>query len=298
MIKYLIEKEFKQLFRNSFLPKLVFIFPCMVILVFPWVVDLEIKNINLSVIDHDKSSLSQRLTNKIGASEYFNLTSTPDLWEEAMSDIERDKADIILEIPPRFEKDMVRNEPTKVLTAVNAVNGSKGSLGSSYLSSMITAYADELREESGMTQEQKVNVSVQNLFNPHLNYKLFMIPGLMAMLLTMLCGFLPALNIVGEKESGTIEQINVTPVSKFVFILAKLIPYWLIGLLVMTLCLTLAYWIYGVAPAGSLLTVYGFALLFVLVVSGLGLIISNYSATMQQAMFVMYFFIMIMLLMS
>lgn len=300
MIRYLIEKEFKQLFRNSFLPRLVVMFPCMVILVFPWAVNLEIKNINLTVADHDQSVLSQRLAKKIGASEYFNLVGTPVSWEAAMGDIENGVADMILEIPARFEQDLVREGTAKVLVAANTVNGSKGGLGSSYASAMVTAYADELREESGTVERVVPGMTVvtQNLFNPHLNYKLFMVPGLMAMLLTMLCGFMPALNIVGEKEHGTIEQMNVTPVSKFVFILAKLIPYWMIGFLVMTVCLTLAYWIYGVAPVGSLLTVYGFAMLFVLVVSGLGLVISNYSETMQQAMFVMYFFVLIMLLMS
>lgn len=299
MIKYLIEKEFKQLFRNSFLPKLVVMFPCMVILVFPWAVNLEIKNINLTVADHDQSSLSQRLTQKIGASEYFNLVGTPASWSDAMRDIENGTADMILEIPPRFERDLVREGEAGVLVAANTVNGSKGGLGSSYASAMVAAYADELREESGTVDGAPgMAVSTQNLFNPHLNYKLFMIPGLMAMLLTMLCGFMPALNIVGEKEHGTIEQINVSPVSKFVFILAKLIPYWMIGFLVMTICLMLAGFIYGVVPVGSPFTIYSLAMLFVLVVSGLGLVISNYSETMQQAMFVMYFFVLIMLLMS
>lgn len=300
IIKYLIEKEFKQLFRNSFLPKLVVAFPCMVILLFPWAVNLEIKNINLTVADHDQSVLSRRLTEKIGASDYFNLTGTPASWNGAMGEIEKGTADIILEIPPRFEQDLMRDGKAGVLIAANAVNGAKGGLGSSYLSAMVADYAGGISEAAGKASGTGAGLTIQtlNLFNPHLNYKLFMIPGLMAMLLTLLCGFLPALNIVGEKEVGTIEQINVTPVSKFVFILAKLIPFWIIGVLVLTVCLGLAWLIYGITPAGSLLTVYGFAMLFVLVVSGLGLVISNYSATMQQAMFVMFFFIIIMLLMS
>lgn len=125
-----------------------------------------------------------------------------------------------------------------------------------------------------------------------------MIPALMVMLLTMLCGFLPALNIVGEKEAGTIEQINVTPVGKFTFILAKLIPYWLIGFVVLTLCFILAWALYGIFPAGHFLVIYFFAIIFVLAVSGLGLVISNHSATMQQAMFVMWFCMLILILMS
>ena len=133
----------------------------------------------------------------------------------------------------------------------------------------------------------------QYKFNPHLDYKVFMIPALMVMLLTLLTGFLPALNIVGEKEAGTIEQINVTPVKKSMFVLAKLIPYWVIGFIVLGLCMILAALVYGINPAGSLLTIFLFATIYILVVSGFGLIISNYSDTIQQAMFVMFFFIMI-----
>ena len=128
-----------------------------------------------------------------------------------------------------------------------------------------------------------------------MDYKVFMVPALMVMLLTMLCGFMPALNIVAEKEAGTIEQINVTPVGKFTFILAKLIPYWSIGFFVLTLCFGLARLFYGLAPAGSIVTIYAAAGLFVLTISGFGLMISNHSDTMQQATFVMMFFMVILI---
>jgi ABC-2 type transport system permease protein len=125
-----------------------------------------------------------------------------------------------------------------------------------------------------------------------------MVPALMVVLLTMLCGFLPALNIVREKEDGSIEQMNVTPVGKIQFILAKLIPYWLIGFLALSISFILAALIYKLLPAGSLLTVYCFATVFGLILTGVGLVVSNYSATMQQAMFVMMFFIIVFILMS
>ena len=148
--------------------------------------------------------------------------------------IEAGSADAVLEIPRDFEKDWVKGEAPRLLVAANAVNGTKGSLGGSYLSSIISDYTRELGSESssqGLAGKplSRVDITTQNLYNPTLNYKLFMIPALMVMLLTLICGFLPALNVVGEKEAGTIEQINVTPVGKFTFIAAKLIPYWLIG---------------------------------------------------------------------
>ena len=255
MIKFLIEKEFKQLFRNSFLPKLIFIFPCMIMILMPWAANLEIKNINLNIVDNDHSVLSRRLVDKIGASTYFRLTALSDTYDEALLAIEAGSADVVLEIPRDFEKDWVKGEAPRLLVAANAVNGTKGSLGGSYLSSIISDYTRELGSESssqGLAGKSlpRVDIATQNLYNPTLNYKLFMVPALMVMLLTMICGFLPALNVVGEKEAGTIEQINVTPVRKFTFIAAKLIPYWLIGLVVLTICFVLAWLLYGILPAG------------------------------------------------
>ena len=120
MIKFLIEKEFKQLFRNSFLPKLIFIFPCMIMILMPWAANLEIKNINLNIVDNDHSVLSRRLVDKIGASTYFRLTALPDTYDEALLAIEAGSADVVLEIPRDFEKDWVKGEAPRLLVAANA----------------------------------------------------------------------------------------------------------------------------------------------------------------------------------
>lgn len=306
MIKFLIEKEFKQLLRNSFLPRLILIFPCMIMILMPWAVSLEIRNINLNIVDNDHSTISRRLVGKIAASTYFRLTDVPDSYQKGLEAVEVGAADIILEIPRNFERDWTCGRGAHVLIAANAVNGTKGGLGSSYLATIVNDYATELKTQHpgylagsiNSGQLPSMGIVTQNLFNPNLSYKLFMIPALMVMLLTMLCGFLPALNIVGEKEMGTIEQINVTPVPKFTFILAKLLPYWLIGFVVLTICFVFAWLLYGITPVGHFAVIYFFAILFVLVVSGMGLVISNHSGTMQQAMFVMWFCMLILILMS
>lgn len=303
MIKFLIEKEFKQLLRNSFLPKLILIFPCMIMLLMPWAVNLEIKNIQLNIVDNDHSVISQRLVNKISASTYFRLIEVPASYDEGLRNIEAGTADVVMEIPRHLERDWTNGEDAHILIAANAVNGTKGGLGSSYLASIVNEYATELRSERPQAGTlsaafPSIRIDSQGLFNPNLNYKLYMIPALMVMLLTLICGFLPALNVVGEKEVGTIEQINVTPVPKFTFILAKLLPYWLIGFVVLTVCFVLAWLVYGIVPVGHFLVIYFFAVLFVLVMSGFGLVISNYSATMQQSMFVMWFCMLIFILMS
>ena len=307
MLKFLIEKEFKQLLRNSFLPRLIIGYPCIVMIIMPWATNMEIKNISVNVVDNDHSVVSQRLIHKIDASSYFRLNNLSPTYNSALRDIESGDADVILEIPRHFEKKLENGEASHVLLAANAVNGSKGGLASSYMTATLADYNAQLHVENpslGIVQEAassvqpSVSVSEKNLYNPHLNYKLFMVPALMVMLFIELCGFLPALNIVSEKEVGTIEQMNVTPVGKFKFILAKLIPFWVVGFVVLTLSFGFAWLIYGILPVGSLGIIYLLSALFVLVMSGFGLVISNHSATMQQAMFVMFFFIIILLLMS
>jgi ABC-2 type transport system permease protein len=179
-----------------------------------------------------------------------------------------------------------------VLIAANAVNGTKGSMGASYLSQIVTAH---VQPDVAALQSR---VSTLFLYNKHLNFKLFMIPALFAIVMMLMTGFLPALNIVSEKETGTIEQINVTPVSKWAFILAKLIPYWLIALFIITVCLLLSWGVYGITCRGSVALVYLLAMLLALFFSSLGLIISNYSDTLQQAIFVMWFFVVCLMLLS
>ena len=303
MIRFLIEKEFKQIRRNTFVPKILVAMPLMMMLVFPWAANQEVRDVKLAVVDHDHSTLSQRLVQKTVSSGYFKPTAVSETFPEAMESIEAGTADMILEIAPGLERDMMHGQPGHVMIAANAVNGTKGTLGTSYLSDILADYGNEWQQKydgagSAAAEVPSFGIVPQYRFNPRLDYKVFMVPALMVMLLTLLCGFLPALNIVAEKEAGTIEQINVTPVRKIDFVLAKLIPYWLIGFVMLGLCIGLAALVYGLYPAGSLLTIFLFAGIYLLVVSGMGLVVSNYSDTMQQAMFVMFFFIMILLLMS
>lgn len=291
-LKYLIEKEFLQMRRNSFIPKIIFVFPVMIMCVMPWVMNMEVKNIVVDVVDNDRSSTSRRLVSAIAHSPYFIYNGERESYNVALQDIEHSDADVVLVVPPDFDKRTARGEHPQVLIAANAVNGTKGSIGASYLSQIVTAYvAPEASAISGKVQ-------TLNLYNKHQNYKVFMIPALMGILLMMLCGFLPALNIVGEKEKGTIEQINVTPVSKWTFILAKLIPYWIVGLLLMTVCFILSWLVYGITCQGSLALVYLLAIVTAIFFSSFGLLVSNYSATMQQAMLVMWFFVVILMLLS
>ncbi len=297
VLKYLIQKEFLQIRRNSFLPRLIMVFPIVIMCVMPWVMNMEVKNIVVDVVDNDRSTLSQQLVHSVEASNYFIFNGQKSTYQAALAEIEKGEADVVLVIPPQYERDLARGASPQVLVAANAVNGTKGSIGSAYLSQIVNS-ASPLTTLNTTPLPQNSRLSTLTLYNKYLNYKLFMIPALFAIVMMLMTGFLPTLNIVGEKEAGTIEQINVTPVPKWAFILSKLIPYWLIALFVISVCLLLAWLVYGLTPAGSILWIYVLAMLLALFFSSFGLIISNYSDTMQQAIFVMWFFVVCILLLS
>lgn len=302
MLKFLLEKEFKQILRNPFLPKLIVFMPFLMLLIMPWAANMEIKNMKLSVVDNDRSSYSQRLIQKISSSGYFILDSFAGSYNEALGTIESGQTDIVFEIPLDFEKNLVKEGVVDVMISANAVNGTKGGLGTSYMSAILADFSNDLRVDWGQLTGKEliptINIVPYNKFNIYLDYKFFMIPALIVMLLTLISGFLPTFNIVGEKEAGTIEQMNVSPVGRLTFILGKLIPYWIIGFIVLTIGLAVAAALYGLLPVGSITLIYFYATVYILAVSGMGLIISNYSETMQQAMFVMFFFILILILLS
>jgi ABC-2 type transport system permease protein len=293
----LLQKEFLQIRRNSFLPKLIIVFPIMVMLLMPLIMTMDVRNVNVAMVDQDQSSTSARIASHINASDYLCLSIATTEYPEAMFALERGEVDVIVQVPNRFEQSLMLDSPMKIGVTANAVNATKGALGMQYVVQTIAFSLSELTEEAGRTNVSEL-ISIENRFNPTLNYRHYMIPALMIILFILICGFLPALSIVGEKEKGTIEQINVTPVSRLVFTLSKLIPYWIIGMFVLTIAMIVAKLVYGLSPVGNVGLIYLGAALFILVISGFSLTIANLSETMQQTMFVMFFFIMNFMLLS
>jgi ABC-2 type transport system permease protein len=207
-----------------------------------------------------------------------------------------------LQIPTHFEKNLVKEDEATLFMALNAINGVKANLGGAYLRTIIQDYNREIRMEwiqiPRFSPETQIEVTSSNWFNPLMSYKFFMVPGILVILLTMVGVNLTAINIVKEKEIGTIEQINVTPIKKYHFILGKLIPFWIIGLFVLTIGLTIARLAYGIIPVGSFFTIYVFAAVYLLALLGLGLLISTYSVNQQQSMLLSFFLMMIFILLG
>ncbi|MDO4211886.1 MAG: ABC transporter permease [Bacteroidales bacterium] len=325
----LLRKEFLQLRRSPLLLVIFIILPVALMNMVPRIATQEIKGLKFSVVDADHSTLSSRLIQKIDASQYLALAATCPIYREALATVEKGEADIIVSIPHGYERDVVRTlgtataagggaaatgsaiSPTmlpEVQLVANATNGMKGSMSVAYVQGITQMLMAEVVEEQGLAatssniaapaQGGAGPIAVRYLFNPHLDYRIYMVPAIFALLLTLIVGFLPALNIVGEKERGTIEQLNVTPVSKLSFIVAKLIPYWVIGIVMTFIALMAAKGLYGFWPVGSVGTMMVFVSLHCLLISAVGLVISNYSTTMRQAAMTMFFFLVIFILMS
>lgn len=301
-LKFLLQKEFRQIFRDPAILRMIFIMPVIQLMILPWAADYEVKNIKLAVVDNNHSDYSRQLVSKITSSGYFQLQHYSSSYQQAMQEIEADKADLILEIPAQFSKDIVKLDEASLMMSINAINGVKANLGGAYLRNIIQDFNREIRlrwiQFPRFNPELNIETTSSNWFNPHLNYRYFMVPGILVILVTMVGAFLTSMNIVREKEIGTIEQINVTPIHKYHFILGKLIPFWVLGLFVLGIGLTIARLVYGIVPVGNVGTIFCFAALYLLAVLGLGLLISTYTSSQQQAILLSFFLMMVFILLG
>lgn len=301
-LRILLEKEFRQIFRNPAILRLMFMMPSIQLLLLPLAADYEVKQVKICVVDYDRSTYSKRLVHKVTSGDYFQLVDYSDSYDHALRYLEKDEADIVLQIPTGFEKLLVKENEVTVYMALNAINGVKANLGGAYLRNILGDFNGEIRLEwvqpQGVNPQPVIGVEAINWYNPLMNYKIFMVPGILVILVTMVGGFLSALNIVKEKEVGTIEQINVTPIRKYQFVLGKLIPFWILGLIILTIGLIISWLAYDIVPVGSLVTIYTFAAVYLLAVLGMGLGVSTLANNQQQAMLLSFFLMMIFILLG
>jgi len=301
-LKFLLRKEFLQIRRDPSILKILFLMPMIQLLILPLAADYQIKNINLGVVDHNHSQYSQRLINKIISSGYFRLRDYQATFPKALKDIEQNKTDLVLEIPAHFERDLIQENQTPLFVAVNAINGVKAGLGGAYIQGIIQDYNQDVRDQwlqyPRFNPQPTIEVTFSDWYNPNMNYRVFMVPGILVMLITIIGSTFASNNIVREKEMGTIEQINVSPIKKTQFILGKLIPFWILAIGILTIGLTIARVVYGIIPVGHYITIYIFASIYLLAILGLGLLMSTYAQTQQQSMLVSFFIIMIFNLLS
>lgn len=300
VLRFLLEKEFKQIFRDKSIVAMMFVLPILQLGVLPIAMNFEVKQINLAVVDNDKSTLSYKLINKVGSTGYFQIVAAEPSYRQAFEHIKTGEADIIMEIPNAFERNLIREKVQKINLSVDAINGTKSTLGTAYLTSVINDFNKhiQLHQNNVPVSLKSIDITSSNWFNPYANYHWYIVPGILAFLLTVFAGSISTLNIVKEKEIGTIEQINVTPVKKWQFLLGKLVPFWVIGMIILTIGVLVSVIFYGIRPVGSVPLLYVLSGLYLVALLGFGLFISTISNNQLQAMFISFFFIMIFVLMS
>lgn len=301
-ILYLLQKEFIQVFRNKTMLPIIFVMPLFQMLLLVFAATLEMKNIHWLLIDQDQTQTSRELVAKFNASPFYVFSGSETSTQKAFEHFYDNSADMILLIPEGLEKDVMRNQNPQIQFLVNAVNGMTAGLINSYSSQIIGSFNKEMATQLLAVQTpvntKQIDIKQRFWYNPTLNYKFYMVPGILVILVTLIGAFLTAFNIVREKEMGTIEQINVTPIRKMEFMTGKLLPFLIIALFDLALGLAIGKLLFDIPMLGSLPLLFAFALIYLILVLGFGLLLSVSSNSLQQVMFTSFFFMLIFILMS
>ncbi len=281
---------------------MIIVVPLVQMLVLVFAANLNLRKIDVVVVDHDLSEASRQLVGKFDGIPFFNLKGANFSIESAEEKLEAGKAEMAMVIPPNFERKLIRENHSSLQLLINAIDGNSAQLIYAYSQAIISGFNKTLVADwkgiAEFSPPVSVDIAENYWFNKELDYKWYMAPGILAILVTVIGMFLSGMNLVREKEMGTIEQLNVTPIKKYQFILGKLIPFWVIALLDLALGLFIAKLAFNLPIVGSLWLLFGFAGLYLVSVLGLGLLISTLSNTQQQVMYVSFFFMMLFILMG
>lgn len=307
---YLLRKEFLQIFRDRFMVAQLLLMPIIQLLLLGNAATFEVKRSRMYVVDRDHSETSRGLVDRLQASRRFLVSGASPSLDVANQLMLARRIDVILGIPADFEKDIVRTRSADVQLILNAEDGAAAGVTQSYAAQIVAAYAAELgatlrpapaqiSARSGLVQPTPpIDVRARGWYNPDLDYSDYMVPGILVQLVTVVGSLMAAMNIVREKELGTLDQLSVTPLSRAAFIAAKLIPFWIIALVELALGLLVARFVFHIPMVGSILLVFAAAMVYLLAALGIGLFVSTLVETQQQAMFVTFFIVMVYLLMS
>jgi ABC-2 type transport system permease protein len=289
---YLIRKELLELKQDPRLFGVVVIAPILQLTLLGYAATTDVKDVPVLVIDADRSTASRQLISRFEASDNFTIaglgtsTNDIDMW------LESGRAWMALSIPPGYGQSIARGETARIQVVADGTDSNSTNVALGYTRVLVTGYAEELLAErlGGHVPERLITASVRVWFNPDLESRDFMIPGIVALLLLVVTTNLSAMAIVREKELGTLEQLNVTPLARWELMTGKLLPYALVGMIDVVLVLVVAIWWFEVPLRGSSLTLFAMSLVYLLATLGLGLFISTISSTQQQAMMTSTFF--------
>lgn len=296
-ILILVRKEFLQIFRNRQLLPFMTVLPVIQVILLTFAANYEIKNLRLGIWDLDQSTSAQQLIHKFTGAKFFQEKALISNQKKADELLMKDEVDLVLVIPKDFEKALLSSNNPAIQFQINALNNAKAGIVQNYASAITQDFLNEKRGNSTLLASPKIIPITNYWYNPTLNYKTIMLPGIVAEVMTLIIILICALNVVREREIGTIEQLNVTPLKKHEFILGKLIPFWVIGHFIFWAGIALGKIFFNIPMVGSLGLLELFLAIFLFVPLGIGLFISTAVETQQQALFTSFFFIILFILM-
>jgi len=302
VVATLLVKEFKQIFRNRMMLPIIFVVPVVQMILLTYAASLEMKGINMAVVDQDNSQASRQLLSRFEGSPFFEISLAATDYPEALDELTSDQADVILHMQHGFEKRLFSDKETELQLVINAINATEAGLIKAYCTQIIGDFNSYVRAQwfgmEGSGRLSTLEVIPRYWYNPLLDFKIYMFSGILVIIVTLIGMLLTALNLVREKEMGTTEQINVTPIRKYQFILAKLVPFMIIALFELAFGLLIGRLLFGLPIVGNLGLLFLFTCVYLLAVLGIGLFLSTVSNTQQQLMFIAFFFMLTFILMS
>lgn len=295
----IIRKEFLQVFRNRMMLPILFVVPFVQLIILVNAATLEIKNLRITFVDSDMSYTSRNIYYKFAHSPFFKVQPSEISISKAEEDMKKGETDIIVTFPRHFEKKLQQEGYAELQISINAINGVVAGISSAYIQSILTKFMkDNMHNVATLAKPAEIKVTYHHWFNPELNYKNFMLPAILVLLVTIIGMLLSTLNFVREKEIGTIEQINVTPIRKYQFIAGKFLPFLILALIELSIGLTIGKLLYDIPIVGNLGNLYLFATLYLIVAMSIGLLVAVSSRTQQQALFVLFFILLVCIMLS
>jgi ABC-2 type transport system permease protein len=301
-IYYIIRKEFKQIFRTREMIAIIFVAPLIQMLVLGFAITNEVKHVKLIIADRDNSFASREIVRGFQNTDRFDFLGYMNSNREMKDAIQGWKAQMAIVIPPEFGHDLQRNLQPEIQLIVDGVDGNTAGVALGFAQGIISQFTQNyLSHPLRRVNLKKVHLVQQEermWYNVNLDTAQHMVPGIVVVLITIISMMLSAMNIVREKELGTLEQLMVTPIKKHQLLLGKLIPFLFLTFVELAIVMRAAQIIFSIRMEGSLLLLFGLAFLFLFTTLGLGIFVSTITQSQQQAMFVSWFFMVFMLLMS
>ncbi|MFQ6112718.1 MAG: ABC transporter permease [bacterium] len=302
-ILYLIQKEFRQVFRDKPMMFIIFFAPLVQMIVLGFAITIDIKNVKTVIADYDNTPLSREISRRIENNPYFLVTGYIQGQSSIRKQLDEWKAQMAIVIPQHFSRDFERKLRPEIQLIVDGLDGNTAGIALGYAQGILADFAAEIikSDQSYASLLHKISLvepETRMWYNLNLESKNYMVPGLIAVLLTMVSMFLTSMGLVREKEIGTLEQLMVTPIKTWQLIVGKVLPFLILGFFELSLMLFVAFVVFRLTVVGDLLLLFILAALYLLSTLGLGIFISTLAKTQQQAMFISWFFMIFMIFMS